>query len=82
MLGKSQHINKKKREKESTLIELISEIINKDEESKKPSKYVFQNTREAAKHNTKLLKKFKYELTSALKKERGSAMETGYEFRD
>ena len=45
-----------------------------------PHKYKFENSREAAKFYTKLLKKHKCDLEIALNKEKGTMLEPGSEF--
>ena len=42
---------------------------------------MFENTRDAAKTNTKLLKRYKYDFTRAIGREKGTMLEIGSEFR-
>ena len=46
-----------------------------------PHKYKFENTCDAAKYNTSILKRSKYDLTRALLKDKGTMLEPGSEFR-
>ena len=46
-----------------------------------PHKYKFENTRDAAKYKTAILKCSKYDFSKALYKDKGTMMELGYEFR-
>ena len=59
----------------------IKEIIDAADRTIFPHKYVFANNREAAKHNTQILKRTKYDLTLALERCKGTVMEPGSEFR-
>ena len=43
--------------------------------------YKLENSQDTAKYNTDLLKRSKYDLTSALHREKGTMMEPGSEFR-
>ena len=65
----------------SWLMGTIKEIIDAADRTILPHKYVFANNREAAKHNTKILKRTKYDLTLALERCKGTVMEPGSEFR-
>ena len=59
----------------------IKTIIHTSDKIISPHKYKFENTRDAAKINTKILKRDRYDLTKALRREKGSMMEPGSEFR-
>ena len=69
------------RSRDSWLMAAIKTIINSTDKIILPHKYRFENTREAAKHNTKLLKNSRYDFVRAMKKEVGTIMEPGSEFR-
>ena len=65
----------------SWLMATIRTIMNSTGKIILPHKYKFENTREAAKHNTTLLKKSKYDFVRAMQKELGTILEPGSEFR-
>ena len=67
--------------KKSWLIHTVQTIVTSVDKVIQPHHYRFVNSREAAKFNTKILKRSKYDLSLALKKEKGSMMEPGSEFR-
>ena len=75
------HFNTHPRSKDSWLIHKIKRIVQSPNRMINPHKYKFENSREAAKFNTKLLKKHKYDLEIALNKEKGTMLEPGSEFR-
>ena len=66
---------------DSWLIHTKKTIISSTDKIISPHKYTFKNTREAAKANTTILKKSKYDFTKALLKEKGTMLEPGSEFR-
>ena len=65
----------------SWLIHTIRKIVSGTDKITSPHKYTFINTREADKANTIILKKRKYDFTKALRKEKGTILEPGSEFR-
>ena len=67
--------------KYSWLIATIKSIIKTSYKAILPHKYKFENTREDAKYNTKLLKKDRYNFRKVLRREKGTIMEPGPEFR-
>ena len=48
----------------------------------KPYKFRFEDSREATKYNKNILKHCKYDFEEALKKEEGTMLQPGSEFRD
>ena len=67
--------------KRSWLMTTIQTIITSADRVMLPHKYKFENTREAAKYNIKLIKKQRYDFVRALDKEDGTMLELGSEFR-
>ena len=67
--------------KRSWLMTTIQTIITSANRVMLPHKYKFENTREAAKYNTKLIKKQRYDFIRALNKEDGTMIEPGSKFR-
>ena len=65
----------------SWFMQTIKTIIATSDKVIFPYKYIFENTRDAAKFNTGLLKKYKYNFTQALDEEQGTMLEPGSEFR-
>ena len=65
----------------SWLMSTIQTIITSADWVMSPHKYKFENTRDAAKYNTKLIKKQIYDFVRALGKEDGTILEPGSEFR-
>ena len=80
IMGKSNIIEKGNK-KDSWLVKAIKGIISSTDKVINKHKYKFENSRDAAKFNTKLLKKYQYDLTVALKREKGTILEAGSEFR-
>ena len=75
------HNNAHPHSQDSWLVHTIKKLLKSPNKSIKPHKYRFENTRDAAKFNTKLLKRHKYDLEVALEKEDGTMLEPGSEFR-
>ena len=75
------HISVHPHSQDSWLVHTIKQLLKSPNKNIKPHKYRFENTRDAAKHNTKLLKRHKYDLEIALGKENGTMLEPGSEFR-
>ena len=67
--------------KESWLVYTMRRVISAADKVINPHNYKFENNREAAKYNTKLLKRDKYDLARALKQQKGTMMEPGSELR-
>ena len=65
---------------ESWLIATINNAIERTDKVISHHKYKFENNRPAAKLNTQLLKKYKYDFTRAISHEKGSIMEPGSDF--
>ena len=65
----------------SWLMGTIKKIIDSTDRVMLPHKYIFENNREAAKLNTKLLKRDKYDLAKAIARAKGTMLEPGSEFR-
>ena len=59
----------------------ISIILRSTDKVIQPHKHKFDNTREAAKWNMSLLKRDLYDFTKILRREQGTMMEQGSEFR-
>ena len=72
-----KHVQSNPTSKDAWLIATIKSIIITSDKIILPHKYKFENTKDAAKHNTKLLKKDKYNFTKTLKRETGTIMEPG-----
>jgi len=66
---------------QSWLMGTIKPIIDSADRVMLPHKYIFTTNHEAAKLNTKLLKRDKYDLTKALARAKGTMLESGSEFR-
>ena len=66
---------------DSWLMNTIRTTITSADKIISPHKYKFENTREAAKFNTAILKRSKYDFSKALYKEKGTMLEPGSEFR-
>ena len=73
--------NKKWKQRDSWLVKSIKKKIRSTARTMKPHRFQFKNSREAAKANTKLLKKYRYDLAEAMEREKGTFMEPGSEFR-
>ena len=80
-LNNNIHIKTNPGSRESWLMATIKTIINNTDRVILPHKYKFENTRDAAKYNTKLLKKNTYDFVRAIRKEKGTIMEPCSEFR-
>ena len=65
------HLQTNPKSKDLWLMTTIKTIINTSDKIISPHKYKFENKRDAAKINTKILKKNMYNLTKALHRERG-----------
>ena len=65
----------------SWMMSIIQVVITFADRDMSPHKYKFENTREAAKYNTKLIKKQRYDFIRALDKDEGAMLELGSEFR-
>ena len=65
----------------SWLVHTINEITKKPNKTIKRHKVKFENTKRAAEYNAKLLKHCKHNLTTLLKKEKGTMIQPGSEFR-
>ena len=63
----------------SWLIYTLKSIISTADKMMKPHNYKFENNQDAAKYNTKLLKRSKYNLTLELCREKGAMMDPGSE---
>ena len=63
------------------LMSTIAHLINRNEATMKQHRYKFENTRDAAKKNTKILKQSKYDFERAMRKEEGTMLAAGSEFR-
>ena len=66
---------------ESWLCHTIRGIIQPAGRAMTQHRFKFHNTRDTAKYNTKILKRYKYDLVKAFKKEQGTMLEPGSEFR-
>ena len=66
---------------ESWLVHTIRTIIKTTDKVISPHKYKFENTRDATKYNTSILKRSKYNFTKASAKENGTILQPGSEFR-
>ena len=75
------HTKKNPRSQDSWLMHTIKKVIKSTDRVINPHKYKFQNSRDAAKFNTKILKRHKYDFKHALKQEAGTMLEPGSEFR-
>ena len=78
----NQYIKTNPNSPQSWLMGTIKTIIESTDKIMLPHKYNFMNNREAAKFNTKLLKRERYDLTKVLGKAKGTMMEPGSEFRE
>ena len=65
----------------SWLILEIKQIFALEEVIPKPHKFAFSNDRNAAKINTKIIKKYEFDFVRACKKQKGSIVTPGSEFR-
>ena len=65
----------------SWLMATISRITKRNETKMRTHRYVFENTKEAAKKNIRLLKSNRYDFERAMKKEQGTMLEARSEFR-
>ena len=65
----------------SWLINQISKIVNSEEKAPLKHEFIFENTREAAKFNTKLIKHSNYDFVQACTKQKDSILYPGTEFR-
>ena len=77
----TQHKLSHPKSKKSWLVHTISNIIRQSDRNINPHKFQFTNTRDAAKFNTRILKRYKYDLVAAMKNEKGTMLEPGSEFR-
>ena len=75
------HIAVHPHSQDSWLVHTIKKLLRSPNKSITPHKYRFENTRDAEKFNTKILKRHKYDLEVALEKEDGTMLEPGSEFR-
>ena len=82
-VGKSQnnHHPTLKTYRPSWLMSTIKKVITAPSAPMMMHKVRFDNTAEAAKHNAKWLKHYKWDFTHALTKQKGTMMEPGSEFR-
>ena len=67
--------------RKSQLINLISEILKTEENPPSKSVFKFENTKQASKHNAKILKTFDYDYEMVLEKQKGTNIYHGSEFR-
>ena len=76
-----QHKISHPKSKESWLVHTIGSIIRQSDRSINQHKFQFVNNRDAAKFNTRILKRYKYDLVAAMRNEKGTMLEPGSEFR-
>ena len=62
------------------LMSTITQLINRNEAKMIQHRYIFENTRDAAKKNTKILKQSKYDFERVMQKEEGAMLVAGSEF--
>ena len=60
---------------------MISKILRNEENPPKKSVFKFENTRQASKHNARILKTFDYDYEMVLEKQKGTNIYYGSEFR-
>ena len=77
----SKFLNNSLNSSDSWLITQIKQILALEEVTPKKHKFVFENNREAAKLNTKIIKKYKYDFIKACEKQKDSIVTPGSEFR-
>ena len=65
----------------SWLVFQLSYLCKIKESTPKKHKFIFEDTRDAAKYNTKFIKHYKYNLEKAIKKQRNTILSPGSEFR-
>ena len=66
---------------DSWLVFQIKQILALEESTPKPHKFSFSNNRDSAKINTKIIKKYKYNFIKTCKRQKGSIISPGTEFR-
>ena len=75
------HAKNNPQSQDSWLMHTIKKVIKSTDRVINPHKYKFQNSRDAAKFNTKILKRHKYDFKHALQQEAGTMLEPGSKFR-
>ena len=79
IIGKSQT---KPKTRWSWLMRTIAKVVTMPARRMEESKFVFANTKEAADHNSKLLKRHRWSLEKVLISEKGTMIQPGLEFRE
>ena len=83
LIGKYPWENKEEepRKRDVWLVKAIKKVISTVDKVMLPYRYQFFNNRDSAKHNTKILKNYKYDFDVALFQKNGTIMEPGSKFR-